>query len=104
MQLNDYQTTIGDHNDACPPINPDTDWYFALKLCGEAGEVAEHIGKANRVGEYRKPVPRELLVLELGDALWYLSMLARKHGITLEEVALANIDKVFTRYPLGGVR
>ena len=38
---------------------------------------------------------------ELGDVLWYLSQIARLAGLSLEEVAVANIEKLSRRYPDG---
>lgn len=103
--LNEYQAAIGTHNDACPPINPGTSWYFALKLCGEAGEVAELVGKSHRLGEYCRPIEGARLrdvALELGDVLWYVTMLARGYGFTLQQIAEMNLDKITKRYPTGG--
>ncbi len=93
--------------------------YVALKMNGEAGEFAEHVGKAMRddnliplaftdvgVGitsrtclldgdltEKRK----ELLVKEIGDVLWYLSAACNELGIALSEVALVNLRKLYDR-------
>lgn len=89
--------------------------YCALKLNGEAGELAEHIGKAMRddgllsVGtdpETNETVAyayhltterKELIVKEVGDALWYLSAICRELGITLEHAAYKNLLKLADR-------
>ena len=70
--------------------------YPTLGLCGEAGEVAEKIKKHMRDGRSLVGVG-----LELGDVLWYISALADDLGITLEEVAQANIDKLASRMERG---
>lgn len=78
--------------------------YPALKLCGEAGEVAEKIGKYFRDGGDMTDL-RAGLLKELGDVLWYISALSNELGFNLSEVAEANIEKLkgrAVRGTLGG--
>jgi NTP pyrophosphatase (non-canonical NTP hydrolase) len=70
--------------------------YPTLGLCGEAGEVAEKIKRHLRDGKTLFGVG-----LELGDVLWYISALADDLGVTLEEVAQANVDKLRSRMERG---
>ena len=72
----------------------------ALGLAGEAGEVADLIKKRF---EQDRPFQRSDLVKELGDCLWYLVRVATLQGITLQEIADANIAKLKARYPDGFV-
>lgn len=80
--------------------------YAALKLNGEAGEVAELVGKAMRStyspeyagGGDLNPVK---LLLELGDVLWYVARLAALHGYPLEDVAHVNREKLLRRKAVG---
>jgi len=72
--------------------------YLALGLCGEAGEVAEHIKK--HVG-HGHTLDIAALNKELGDVLWYLAVLADYFGLALGDVAEANIAKLKARYPAG---
>ena len=72
--------------------------YPTLGLCGEAGEVAEK-GKKNI--RYDKSL--DGVGLELGDVLWYISALADDLGVTLEEVAQANVDKLQSRKNRGKI-
>lgn len=89
--------------------------YCALKLNGEAGELAEHVGKAMRddamisvgtdpaSGEVLAcqggltPERKEKLIHEVGDQLWYLSAICRELGITLEHAAYKNLLKLADR-------
>lgn len=63
-----------------------------LKLiCGlteETGEVAKKI---------RKEFPVSSIKEELGDVLWFVTKLAHHFGLSLEEVATANVQKLNDR-------
>jgi NTP pyrophosphatase (non-canonical NTP hydrolase) len=90
--------------------------YVALKLNGEAGELAEHVGKAardegffeffgyadfvetgNPLGASLAPERRELLIKEVGDVLWYLSAACNELGISLSAAAITNLEKLADR-------
>lgn len=76
--------------------------YCALKLSGEAGEVAEKIGKVMRdnnsiISEEKKYE----LSKELGDVLWYLSQLAKEFNIPLSTIAHRNTSKLMSRHERG---
>jgi len=77
-------------------------WYPALGLAGESGEVADKIKKVMRDhnGVLTEKAKHEL-VKELGDVLWYLSMLALEMKINLNEVAEKNIIKISSRKKRG---
>tara|TARA_Y100000296_G_C5027984_1_gene183288 strand:- start:170 stop:463 length:294 start_codon:yes stop_codon:yes gene_type:complete len=66
-----------------------------IGLCGEAGEVAEHIKKREFHG---KDAGADALKAELGDVLWYVAELATLHGMTLGDVAASNVAKLEERY------
>lgn len=79
--------------------------YPVLGLCGETGEVAEKVKKMIRddagiLTDERK----ELMVKELGDVLWYVSQVARELGVTLDDVAQRNVDKLASRMERGVVQ
>jgi len=76
--------------------------YPALKLSGEAGEVAEKIGKALRDGVPMREA-RPGLKAELGDVLWYVAMMARDLGYDLEDIAQSNLDKLASRVLRGKI-
>lgn len=69
-----------------------------LGIAGEAGEVADYIKKV--IGHHH-PLDREKMAKELGDVLWYVAALGNDIGVTLEEIATKNIDKLLARYPNG---
>lgn len=73
---------------------------FALGLSGEVGELNDSLKKFYYHG---KPLDPSHIKKELGDILWYLAMMAKCQGFTLEEVALANLEKLSKRYPSGFV-
>lgn len=76
--------------------------YVALKMNGEAGEFAEHVGKAMRddalmdVGELLDE-RRTALIKEVGDVLWYLAAACNELGISLSDAAVTNLEKLRDR-------
>lgn len=70
--------------------------YLVLKLNGETGEAAEHLGKYLR-GDYDEAKFRDLITKELGDVLWYLSQIAHELDLNLGDVAADNIRKLADR-------
>ena len=68
----------------------------AMGLAGEGGEVVDHIKKC---WFHDKDIDREYIVLELGDMLWYYSLILRTLNLSLDEVISANIKKLTERYP-----
>ena len=75
--------------------------YDGLGL-GEAGEVQGKIKKIIRDnGGIITPEATEEIKSELGDTLWYITSMCENLGITLEDVAQANIDKLHDRRERG---
>lgn len=76
--------------------------YPTLGLAGESGEVAEKIKKVIRDnGGVLNPEKKEELKKELGDVLWYLSQIATEIDLSLDEVALFNLEKLNSRKERG---
>lgn len=73
--------------------------YTALGLAGEVGEYVEKVKKMLRDGVY----DRDAAILELGDVLYYLTRCAIHNGVTLEEVATRNVEKLHRRLESGTI-
>lgn len=69
-----------------------------LGLAGEAGECADLVKK--HYFQDDRPI-HDALIDELGDVLWYAAETAAAIGVTLEEVARHNVEKLRKRYPEG---
>ena len=65
-------------------------------LAEEAGEVLSHVRKHLFQG---RPLDREAVILELGDALWCLAITADTLGVSLADVATRNVEKLRLRHP-----
>lgn len=87
--------------------------YCSLKLNGEAGELAEHVGKAMRDDGLIQvdwdngcALPyfdiltferRNLIIKEAGDCLWYIAAICRELDVPLSFVAAQNLEKLMDR-------
>ena len=73
--------------------------YPTLGLAGEAGEVANIVKKIQR--DHNGVLTDEVrgkLKDELGDVLWYISACADELGLTLDEIAAFNVNKLAKRH------
>lgn len=103
MTLDDYQAqarTTALYPEATRVLYP------TLKLAGEAGEVAEKLGKLMRDEGYLpgadlSQAQVDALAKELGDVLWYVANLAADLGLSLDDVGRRNIDKLASRKERG---
>lgn len=68
-----------------------------LGLAGETGQLLSEYKKHLRDGEAHR-LFKERVSEELGDLLWYIANVASKFGLTLNEVATANLAKVKARW------
>ena len=72
--------------------------YPTLGMVNEAGELAGKVKKIFRDKEgVISPEDRDALKYELGDVLWYMAQIATELGLSMNEVAEANITKLFDR-------
>ncbi|MEV5721465.1 nucleoside triphosphate pyrophosphohydrolase family protein [Amycolatopsis mediterranei] len=96
MELSDYQRAAV-RTDQRPGTDLEAITIALLGLAGEAGSVATEYKKQRRDGAAylaSKIRMRE----ELGDVLWYVADLCEKFGLDLDDVAVANLDKVKDRW------
>lgn len=70
------------------------DFIMTAGLGGETGEVLEVLKKAKRDKKFNK----NDLANELGDVLYYLIIIAHRHGLTLNDVMNANRKKLQRRF------
>ena len=103
MELNEYQI-LAEQTDQQPQsgsCDPSSKRLLIplLGLAGESSELLSEYKKWLRDGESYKLFP-ERIKEELGDLLWYLSNVATKHDLTLEEIARYNLEKTRSRWSL----
>ncbi len=71
-----------------------------LGLSSEAGEVSDVWFKAARNDV---PVDTKDIISEVGDVLFYCSIIAKENGFTLEEAIKSNMDKLHQRRTAGSL-
>ena len=101
MTLDDYQkkalTTV---------ITSDNEFrdllHWVLGINGEAGEIAEKVKKIirDKSGQVSDKDKAELAA-EIGDVLWYLAVFAHHLGVSFENIAQQNLDKLQSRQARG---
>lgn len=82
--------------------------YPAIGVGNEAGEVLGKVkkwmrgddGKGKKMSTERK----EKLMHEMGDVLWYLAVLASDLGISFDDIAKANVNKLQLRKKKGKLK
>jgi NTP pyrophosphatase (non-canonical NTP hydrolase) len=78
--------------------------YPVLGLAGESGEVAEKVKKIIRDdGGKVSDLKKQEIEKELGDVLWYVSQIATEIGLSLNDVAEKNIEKLYSRLERGKI-
>lgn len=97
LSIDMYQTLVTaafDNHDYPDPLG-----HLALGVAGEAGEIADLVKKSQYEVNRDAGVNRDRMIEEMGDELWYLANMASKMGVTLSEIAAANIRKLRARHP-----
>jgi NTP pyrophosphatase (non-canonical NTP hydrolase) len=100
MNLDDYQKKS--RKTAVYP-NAGSDFvYVTMGLASEAGEVAGKLKKVIRdKGGVVDQETKEDIKKELGDVLWYVAQLATELGLSMDEIAVKNIEKLYGRMDRG---
>jgi NTP pyrophosphatase (non-canonical NTP hydrolase) len=76
--------------------------YPTLGLAGESGEVAEKIKKVLRdKGGVIDEETKTEIAKELGDVIWYLAQISTELGLSFDEIAAKNIEKLQSRKARG---
>jgi NTP pyrophosphatase (non-canonical NTP hydrolase) len=70
---------------------------YGLGIAGEGGDVAGCIKKTYCHDDDQIAGIRE----NIGDTMWYISMICNFYGWSLDEILEENIDKLKKRYPKG---
>lgn len=102
MNFNDYQTLS--RRTALYKDKGSNFVYPTLGLAGETGEVAEKVKKILRDKDgVADEATKDSLKKELGDVLWYLAQLATEFGLSLDDIADANLKKLSSRMERGKI-
>ena len=89
MELDYYQTQA--ENSRLPTVDLE---YLLMGFIGEVGEVYSLLAKNIRDETDFEP---EKIKKELGDCLWFLATISNDFGLSLDDVAKANLEKLFSR-------
>ena len=73
----------------------------AVGLSAEGGEFMEIVMKMVFQGKPWNDDNREHLIIELGDAMWYVMQACAALDVSLEDVVAKNVEKLRNRYPGG---
>jgi NTP pyrophosphatase (non-canonical NTP hydrolase) len=97
MNMNEYQTA------AAMFAQYDNEMYPVASLMVEAAELADLYIKPLLRGD-EGGVDRKAVLSEAGDVLWNLTNILEDYGLTLEEVAQYNIEKLTDRQTRGVIK
>lgn len=96
MELNEYQRSAYSYSlDSARNIN-----YLLLGLSGEVGELHSLFAKNVRD---KGTIEWTAVKKELGDVLWFVSGIAEFLGMSLDDVAQTNLDKLESRKQRGTI-
>jgi NTP pyrophosphatase (non-canonical NTP hydrolase) len=99
VTLDEYQQKAAATDPSEIAKNPDLS-VLMLGLAGETGSLLTLYKKRLRDGDAFQ-VAEERLSEEIGDILWYLAAITRRFGLSLESIAMANLEKTRSRWLSG---
>ncbi|MGQ0644350.1 MAG: nucleoside triphosphate pyrophosphohydrolase family protein, partial [Elusimicrobiota bacterium] len=95
MKLNEYQE-LALRTASAQDRREDDFLHGASGVCTEAGELMDIY---KRFHFYKKTIDWVNVKEEVGDVMWYLALVCKSAGISLEDAARCNIEKLRVRYP-----
>ena len=100
MQLSEYQ-----EKSKVTALYPNAGNNFIYPSLGLASETGELINKIKKVYRDNASVftdeTRDAVAGEMGDVLWYLAQIANELGLSMDDVAQANLEKLLSRKERG---
>jgi NTP pyrophosphatase (non-canonical NTP hydrolase) len=96
MTFDEYQLRAKE-TDQMPGSGDEQKIVPLLGLAGEAGQLLSEYKKYLRDGDAHR-LFKERVAEELGDLLWYISTVATKFGLHLDDIAAENIHKTHARW------
>ena len=99
MEMNGYQEKSAT-SAVYPKLLNGGIFYACIGLSGEVGEL---LNKVKKIARDNAEPDKEGIKLELGDIMWYVAMVAKESGISLDDVATSNIAKLEKRMRNGTI-
>jgi len=97
MDFNEYQEKAKETIQKNASADSLTSIVPFLGIIGEIGSLVTELKKKFRDGDSYVAY-KSRLNEELGDVLWYISTIATQNGLTLENVATRNLEKIHDRF------
>lgn len=95
MTFEEYQTNVTRTMNSHDPQELQN---YLFGIVGEVGELINHLKKYLHHGHDLNLIHTQE---EIGDCLWYLSAIAAKLQLSMDDIAIDNIIKLEQRYPTG---
>lgn len=73
----------------------------AVGITAEGGEFTEIVKKIAFQGKAFNDQNREHMIVELGDVMWYIAQACIALGVSFDDIAIRNVNKLSARYPEG---